>query len=161
MNEVRSPDAFVIRPIPPGAAATGRTRRPKIRRPFAIVSGVVIVGLLLALVFWKPEFKRPPGGEAAQEAARLQMRAIGAAIDLYTTQYHTPPDSLDVLTLPDEKLGEPFLRSIPLDPWKGTYTYRVEAGPPRQWSLVSSGEDRRLGTHDDLAISGTNARDTR
>ena len=89
------------------------------------------------------------------------MRTIGAAIEIYAAQYHTPPDSLDVLTLPDERLGEPFLRSIPLDPWKGTYAYRVEAGPPRRWTLVSSGEDRRMGTNDDVTIGGTNARGAR
>jgi general secretion pathway protein G len=83
---------------------------------------VLILGLLIGMVgpnIWNALFS------SQTKIAGNQIQALHSAIDQYkmfgpTSRY---PESLEDLTEPNEGTGEPFLKLIPLDPWKNEYDY--------------------------------------
>jgi general secretion pathway protein G len=110
---------------------------------------IVILGLLMGIVV--PNVFRT-NEVATQDAARMQMHAIGAAMDLYTLENKALPKSLDELTQPTARSREPYLKRIPRDPWNEAYAYRVLDPMTRAYEITSAGTDRSLGTEDDLVF---------
>jgi len=108
---------------------------------------IVILGLLLGVVV-PNVFKFLRG--ATSDTAMNQMNAIGKSIDLYYLENRSLPKTLDELTQPSGKSNEPYLKEIPLDPWKERYEYRIVNQKTHEYVITSSGEDRQMGTEDDL-----------
>jgi len=101
---------------------------------------VLILGLLIGMVgpnIWNSLFS------SQTKIAGNQIQAFHQVLDLYkmsgpTSRY---PDSLDELTEPDPSNGEPFLKLIPLDPWKNEYEYEIDgSGKPFITCLGADGE---------------------
>lgn len=84
------------------------------------------------------------------ETAQLQLRSITGAIDLYYLEQRSLPKSLDDLTTTSPKGDEPFFKRIPLDPWGGTYRYRIVDARTREVWVSSAGADKVWDTADDL-----------
>ena len=74
---------------------------------------VLILGGLIAIV--APNITRQVRS-ARIETARAQMARMGEAIQVYHLEKKRLPDSLEVLTEPDPRLGEALLAHIPPDP---------------------------------------------
>ena len=108
---------------------------------------IVILGLLLGVVV--PNVFRSLGS-ATRDTAMNQMRSIGGAIDYYMLENKSLPKSLDELTQPSGKTNEPFMKKIPLDPWNETYEYRILNAKTRDFQITSAGEDKQMGTEDDI-----------
>jgi hypothetical protein len=78
------------------------------------------------------------------------MSNIADAINMYKTRKRTIPRTLDELTQPDETSGEPYIERIPLDPWNQQYDYKITDERKGQFEIVSGGEDKTIGTEDDI-----------
>lgn len=91
-----------------------------------------------------------PVDAAAVDAARSNLRSIAQAIDLYYLENRALPKSLQELTEPGGKSREPYVRSIPKDPWGEAYEYRVTVVRTHEYRLSSAGPDRMMGTDDDI-----------
>lgn len=88
---------------------------------------------------------------ATRAVARMDMKTIITAIDFYYLEHRRLPTSLDELTQRSANLDGPFLKEIPLDPWKEHYEYRIVDARTREYRITSAGEDRKWGSADDLS----------
>src|SRR5690606_10123191 len=88
--------------------------------------------------------------DATSDTARNQMAGFGGAIDFYMIENKSLPKSLDELTHPGTKSGEPFIKKIPHHPWGEPYDYKVINAAKREYEITSAGEDKAFGTADDL-----------
>jgi len=116
---------------------------------FVVVGGIgaAIVGVALLMLSW-----RFVGG--SEDVVYQRLMSLGAAIDLYTLENHELPASLDVLTRPSGKSNEPYLKSIPLDPWNRAVAYHVLDAAAHVYRITCAGEDGRYGTDDDVVYPG-------
>ena len=78
------------------------------------------------------------------------MASFKGAIDLYMIENKSLPKSLDELTQPSPKSGEPYIEKIPNDPWSEAYDYKVINASKREYEITSAGEDKQFGTADDV-----------
>ena len=112
---------------------------------------VVILGILAAIVV--PRVMSRPD-EARVLKARQDLRAIGAALDLYKLdnfRYPTTDQGLAALVekpadLPDGAnwKADGYLDKLPKDPWGGDYLY-LQPGENGPYDLYSHGADGALG----------------
>lgn len=108
---------------------------------------VVILGILAAIVV--PKIMGRPD-EARVLKARQDLRAIGAALDLYRLDnfsYPTTEQGLEALVTRPEHLPEGaswkkggYLASLPTDPWKRPYAY-LQPGIHGEYDLYTLGAD--------------------
>lgn len=108
---------------------------------------IVILGLLLGVVV--PNVFNALGG-ATKDTAKAQLKGIADAIDLFYLENRSLPKSLDELTQASPKTNEPFMKQIPVDPWKEQYEYKIVNARTREFTVASAGEDRQWGTDDDI-----------
>jgi hypothetical protein len=80
--------------------------------------------------------------------AEAQMANFASAIQQYKAVNKKLPESLQDLTRKAEKDSEPFMDSIPKDPWGQPYEYRPNGN--RDFTIRSHGEDTEPDTADDL-----------
>ena len=89
---------------------------------------------------------------ASGDTARHPMGSVGGVIRLFAAEHGTLPQTLEALTAPSAKFGEPYILKIPLDPWGEAFSYRILDAEKRQYELRSAGEDRQPGTADDVVF---------
>jgi general secretion pathway protein G len=105
---------------------------------------VVILGALVALVgpsVWRALF------QTRNDIAKAQMENFAKSISLYKLSMKKLPSSLQELTQTDDKNPEPFIDSIPLDPWGNEYEYRLLG---RDYRIRSAGDNGTLEDDDDI-----------
>lgn len=123
------------------------------RRPSAgftlieVMVVVVILGILAAIVV--PRIMSRPD-EARVVRAQQDIRAIGAALDLYKLDnlvYPTTEQGLDALVHKPTALpagahykADGYLEAVPKDPWGGDYQY-LQPGQHNTYDLYSHGAD--------------------
>ena len=95
--------------------------------------------------------------KASADAARVQIEALGASLDLYRLEVGSyPPNLAALVTKPPgvERWNGPYLRqrSVPRDPWERDYRYRVpgEHGPYDLYSLGADGLEGGDGKNADI-----------
>ena len=108
---------------------------------------IVILGLLLGVVVPNVFSSLK---SATRDTALNQMASFKGAIDLYMIENKSLPKSLDELTQPSPKSGEPYITKIPNDPWNEAYDYKVINASKREYEILSAGEDKQFGTADDV-----------
>lgn len=107
---------------------------------------VVIIGILAAVV--TPRL----GGHTKRaniSAAKGNIAALGLAIDTYEVHNGYLPPTLNALVVKsneDNWLG-PYVKRIPLDPWKRPFIYTVKGN---QYDLICVGPDGAQGGSDDI-----------
>lgn len=105
-----------------------RSRHDKSRSGFTLVEillVVVIIGLLLGVGV--PRIMRQLG-RSEEAAARMDMRALGTAIDIYRMDNRAYPPSLRALIEPPDAARNwdgPYMEDgLPTDPWGNDYVYQ-------------------------------------
>ena len=114
-----------------------------------IMMVVVIIGILVAVIVPNVIGYDDDARIAAQ---RLELRAIGNALDMYRLdngQYPSTAQGLEALVArpsgfpePRNWGPEPYLRKYPVDQWDNEYVYTNEG---RSYTLVSFGADGSEG----------------
>ena len=91
------------------------------------------------------------------QAVEIQIDAFKEAIDLYRLENRTLPASLEELTRPSRRSGEPFLAEsrLPVDPWGTSYDYHVTNATKGEYTITSYGDDKQSGTADDIVCSAS------
>lgn len=96
----------------------------------------------------------PRREDPKRNLAAMQTKWIADAVEAYHIENGSRPASLEVLTQPSKKTGEPFLERVPLDPWGQPYDYavfpRMDSTGKMAYRIASPGPDRTLGTDDDV-----------
>lgn len=110
---------------------------------FAIFLLLLPIGFLLS---WDPE--NPP---AVGHVVLDQMKEIEKSLHFHRLDTGEWPECLEDLTRHSEEFGEPWIRSIPRDPWEESYVYRATPGSG-VFELFSKGPDREAGTGDDVVL---------
>jgi general secretion pathway protein G len=138
------------------AGTPARREEPRRRRRggftlIEIMVVVVIVGLLAAIVVPNVVSRAE---EARRTAARTQIESIASALDMYRLHngiYPTTQQGLEALVrkpasapIPRRYPSEPYMKSIPDDPWGYPYIYRCP-GEKGAFDILSAGPDGEEG----------------
>ena len=112
---------------------------------------VVILGILAALVV--PQVMNRPD-QAKVTVAKGDIKAIGAALDMYKLDNYAYPRTQQGLDALVEKPGgnpqpknwnrDGYLKRVPKDPWGNEYQY-LSPGTQGQYDLYSYGADGKQG----------------
>ena len=112
---------------------------------------VVILGILAALVV--PQVMNRPD-QAKVTVAKGDIKAIGAALDMYKQDNYAYPSTQQGLDALVEKPGgnpqpknwnrDGYLKRVPKDPWGNEYQY-LSPGTQGQYDLYSYGADGKQG----------------
>lgn len=124
-----------------------------INKGFTLIELLVvlaILGMLAAIV--GPQVIKQLGG-AKVDTARLQIKDLEAALDIYyleTGSYPRTDQGLDALVRQPEEVQRwngPYLKksSVPNDPWGNEYYYRSPGEDGRDYDLYSLGADNSPG----------------
>ncbi len=115
---------------------------------------VVILGILAALVV--PQVMSRPD-QAKVTVAKGDIKAIGAALDMYKLDNYSYPSTQQGLDALVEKPGgnpqpknwnrDGYLKRLPKDPWGNDYQY-LSPGTQGQFDLYSYGADGKQGGSD-------------
>ena len=115
---------------------------------------LVILGTLAALVY--PKFAGRTE-QARNTAAQTQLASFSTALDAFEVDNGYYPKGRnglqDLVQQPRDAQGwkGPYLKDIPVDPWKNAYTYECPGKHnPSLYDLSSAGPDGRPGTDDDI-----------
>ena len=103
--------------------------RPRSNAGFTILEIMVvllIVGLIIGTIgtnAWQALFS------SQEKGARNQIEGFRGALGQYKLQMYKFPEQLEDLTSGEGAPGgEPFMKKIPLDPWKNEYHYELSPG---------------------------------
>lgn len=108
-----------------------------------LVLVIAIIGILMGVVGWNM-FGNVD--RASQRATEASMRTLGQAIKDYNINNNrTNPESLQALVVAQ------IIEANSLnDAWGSPYYYRNTGSQGREFSLISNGKDKELGTEDDI-----------
>ncbi len=131
----------------PGAKGRAEHPRRRARGGFSLVEVmivIVIIGLLAGVVTVNV---RSYLFQARRNIARQDISVIVSELDRYWGLYGAYPNNeqgLEVLTRPSEKLPEPPLEAIPVDPWGRAYQY-ISPATDAPYEVICLGADGRPG----------------
>ena len=108
-------------------------------------TAVVFVAMLAQAIFFPARWVIfAPGPRCAVLA---MLANLGDATREFQFEQRRLPTSLDELVRTPGRQGEPYLRTLPLDPWGHSIRYLV--ADSTRFELRSDGEDGEPGTDDD------------
>lgn len=146
----------MIRPHPVPRARTARAAFTLIELLVVIAIITILAGVVTVNIVRKP-------GEARVAAARLQIKQLQTALQMYRTEqgrYPTQEQSLQALVqkpdrepVPRSYPAEGYLESsrVPMDPWGNEFIYLAPGRKGELYEILSYGSDREPGGEDDAA----------
>ena len=127
---------------------------------------VLIIITILATIVGVNVVRKP--GEARLAAARVQIKSLQTALQMYRTEQGRLPtqeQGLDALCnkptaspVPDQYPDEGYLesRKVPMDPWNREYLYLVPGRHGEAYEIISYGADGEPGgTGEDADLSSS------
>ena len=128
---------------------------------------VLIIITILATIVGVNVVRKP--GEARTAAARVQIKSIQTALQMYRTEQGRLPtqeqglkalcEKPTVAPIPEKYPDEPYLGSskVPLDPWGHEYIYLCPGSKGEKYEIISYGSDGEQGGKGDAAdLSSSN-----
>lgn len=93
--------------------------------------------------------------KAKIKQARIQLREVGKALELYATDCGSFPKSLDALVDNAENCGDwgpsSYIKRYPKDPWNHDLIYDLDGGDYVLVSLGADGQDGGEGKNKDIS----------
>jgi len=120
----------------------------RLSRGFTLVELMVVIVILGGLIAIVGPNVFKALGESDISRAETQMANFETAINMYYLRHRKLPGSLDELTEEDPRTGEPFIDSIPADPWNNAYEYKALGR--KEFQIISAGENGAVGDEDDI-----------
>ena len=115
---------------------------------------LVILAVLAAIVIPKMSGRSE---EARVTAAKTQISSFEIALDAFEVDNGFYPQNNPGLNALVEQPNNapnwkgPYLKSIPVDPWRNAYIYNYPGkNNPKHFDIQSMGKDGQLGTDDDV-----------
>lgn len=105
---------------------------------------LVIIGLLASVVTINV---RGYLVKARQETARMEIATLKQAVDTFESlhgQFPTNAEGLDILTTTSDKMPEPLIDQVPVDPWGRPYQYSYP-GQRGGYDIICYGADGTQG----------------
>jgi general secretion pathway protein G len=105
---------------------------------------LVIIGILIGAVAVSI------GGTGTRAKTKLTKQAletVATGLKAYHLEYSAFPPTLDVLL----SIKPPFLERAIKDAWDNPITYEPRPRGNEKFTLISPGEDKQIGTEDDIA----------
>ena len=105
---------------------------------------LVIIGILIGAVAVSI------GGTGTRAKMKLTNQAlatVATGLKAYHLEYSSFPPTLDVLVT----IKPPFLDKTPKDAWDSVIVYEPRPRGAEKFTLISPGEDKQVGTEDDIA----------
>jgi general secretion pathway protein G len=125
-------------------ASPKNTRPDKNQQGFTLIELMIVVVIIALLAtFILPNILDRPG-EARVQKAKLDLRAIETALNLYKLdnfRYPTTEEGLEILVTNPKRA---YLDKLPTDPWGETYLY-LSPGATKAFDLMTFGADKREG----------------
>ena len=118
---------------------------------------VVVIIALLASIATPLYFRHVASSKIT--AAKAQIMLLEQSVNDFRLDIGKPPTQSQGLTVLVEKAGEiegwkgPYIKGLPLDPWRHEYVYRYP-GIRGEFDILSYGADGRPGGRDDDADIG-------
>jgi len=106
---------------------------------------LILIGLLASVVTINVRGYLVRG---RQDTVRLELATIRDGLETYygmVGRYPTNEEGLELLTQTSEKLPEPILSHVPVDPWGQPYQYHSPGKDNRPYEVVCYGADGREG----------------
>jgi general secretion pathway protein G len=117
---------------------------------------IVIMGLLAGVVAVNV---RSYLIKAKQSAVRHDLALITDGLDQFWAEfnrYPTQEEGLEILAKPSDKIPDPLLKDVPIDPWGRPYVYVPPTsanGSPDVVCLGADNKERGTGADADIAAS--------
>ena len=124
-----------------------RRRLTRRQRGMTLIEIIVVVAILTLMAAAVAVSVLAVHRSAQVDVARLDLKALRNALDLYALKNGRYPPTLAALV--DTRI----LSHAPKDPWKRDYTYKLEAGQPVLQSYGRDGEPGGDGDDADI-VSG-------
>ena len=135
------------------------------RRSFTLMEVLLVLVILVILGSMVGVFLSGARKRAFVDAAKTQMAMIGDAVQAYSTDLGTFPNSQQGLAAlvqaPADlknpaKWRGPYLsgQKLPDDPWDNPYGYSSDGESFRIWTVGANGQDEGGSGGDDLAFTG-------
>jgi general secretion pathway protein G len=100
--------------------------------------------------------------KAKQNAARHDVALIANALDQFWAEYNRYPtqdEGLEILAKPSDKIPDPLLKDVPIDPWGRPYVYVPPTTANASPDVVCRGANgKEGGTGADADISASTLR---
>ena len=119
----------------------------QISRGFTLIELMVVlalIGLLASIVTINVRAHMIRG---KQNAARAEISTVCSALESYYTimgRYPTTDEGLAALAQKSDKISEPLLNNVPVDPWGHPYVYN-QPGRSQPYEVICLGADGREG----------------
>ena len=122
---------------------------------------VILIITILASIVSVNVLRKP--GEARVSAAKLQIKQLQTAVQLYRTeQGRTPTQEQGLESLVSKPVTDPMpsqypadgyleSRKLPKDPWNNDYIYLVPGRRNEAFEIISYGSDKEPGGEGDAA----------
>ena len=140
-----------------------RSRRPGSPGGFTLIELLVVIAIIaiLAGVVAVNVMNKP--AEARVAAAKIQLKILKTAVQMYQTEQGAPPtlaQGLEALVrkpvtgpIPEHYPGDGYLDSpqVPHDPWDRPYLYLVPSRSGRSFEIITYGSDGEPGGEGEAA----------
>ena len=118
------------------------------RRAFSLVELMAVLALMALLASIVTVSVRPLLSRGKQNAARTEISNICSALESFYSvegRYPTNDEGLAQLAQKTERIPEPLLAGLPVDPWGRPYQYLQPGRNNRPYEVISYGADGREG----------------
>ncbi|NWG46881.1 MAG: type II secretion system major pseudopilin GspG [Alphaproteobacteria bacterium] len=145
-----------------GRHQRGRTGRRHGEAGFSLLELLVVLVIMVLLASLVGPRVLSYLGSSKRETAQVQIKSLGAALDLYfldAGRYPSTEDGLGALVVRPEGVSRwngPYLSSeaVPPDPWGNPYAYEREGSGYVLRSLGADGEADGEGADADIVMRG-------
>jgi general secretion pathway protein G len=141
---------------------------PSVRAGFSLVELLVVIAIMAILAGVVAVNVMHVPGEAKVDAAKLELKQLQTAVQVYRTEQGQVPtlqqgllalvERPTVPPIPERYPADGYIdgMDVPTDPWGNTYIYLVPGRTGKSFEIISYGSDGEPGGDGDAADLSSN-----